>query len=125
LQHLLRQNADDIAHSIVLEQGKTPAGMFVSIPTCRSSDVLSDAHGDLLRGLQVVETTAAITTTLIGEKLQGKLPLAIPCLGLTSLFFNSQQRYGHLCQEGSPRGLRKYRTLQLSSVCRIKRGVHF
>ncbi|KDR85348.1 hypothetical protein GALMADRAFT_234171 [Galerina marginata CBS 339.88] len=54
LQHLLRQNADAIASSIVLEQGKT----------------LADAHGDLLRGLQVVETAAGITSTLIGEKLE-------------------------------------------------------
>ncbi|KAF9527804.1 methylmalonate-semialdehyde dehydrogenase [Crepidotus variabilis] len=54
LQHLLRQNADDIAHSIVLEQGKT----------------LADAHGDLLRGLQVAETAAAVTSTLLGDKIE-------------------------------------------------------
>ncbi|KAJ7225669.1 methylmalonate-semialdehyde dehydrogenase [Mycena pura] len=54
LQHLLRQNADAIASSIVLEQGKTVA----------------DAHGDLLRGLQVVETSAGITSTLFGENLE-------------------------------------------------------
>ncbi|KAF9479732.1 methylmalonate-semialdehyde dehydrogenase [Pholiota conissans] len=54
LQHLLRQNADAIASSIVLEQGKT----------------LADAHGDLLRGLQVVETAAGITSTLLGDKIE-------------------------------------------------------
>ncbi|KAF7306786.1 Methylmalonate-semialdehyde dehydrogenase [Mycena indigotica] len=54
LQHLLRQNADAIANSIVLEQGKTVA----------------DAHGDLLRGLQVVETAIGCTSTLIGDKLE-------------------------------------------------------
>ncbi|KAF9056521.1 methylmalonate-semialdehyde dehydrogenase [Panaeolus papilionaceus] len=54
LQHLLRQNADAIASSIVLEQGKT----------------LADAHGDLLRGLQVVETATAITSTLLGDKIE-------------------------------------------------------
>lgn len=54
LQQLLKENADAIANSIVLEQGKT----------------LPDAHGDLLRGLQVVETSAAATTTLMGEKLE-------------------------------------------------------
>ncbi|KAF8203834.1 methylmalonate-semialdehyde dehydrogenase, partial [Pholiota molesta] len=54
LQHLLRQNADAIANSIVLEQGKT----------------LADAHGDLLRGLQVVETAAGITSTLLGDKIE-------------------------------------------------------
>ncbi|KAG1716003.1 hypothetical protein ID866_1168 [Astraeus odoratus] len=54
LQHLIRKNADALADSIVLEQGKT----------------LADAHGDVLRGLQVVETAIAITSTLIGEKLE-------------------------------------------------------
>ncbi|KAG6878649.1 hypothetical protein C0993_001172 [Termitomyces sp. T159_Od127] len=54
LQQLLRENADAIANSIVLEQGKT----------------IADAHGDLLRGLQVVETAIGITSTLMGEKLE-------------------------------------------------------
>jgi len=54
LQSLLRKNADAIAASIVLEQGKTVA----------------DAHGDLLRGLQVVETAAGITSNLIGDKIE-------------------------------------------------------
>ncbi|KAJ7099611.1 Aldehyde/histidinol dehydrogenase [Mycena crocata] len=54
LQHLLRQNADAIAASISLEQGKTVA----------------DAHGDLLRGLQVVETAVGITSTLLADKLE-------------------------------------------------------
>nr|GAT47820.1 predicted protein [Mycena chlorophos] len=70
LQSLLRQNADAIANSIVLEQGKT----------------LADAHGDLLRGLQVVETAIGATSTLIGDKLevskdmdtyQRKVPLGV------------------------------------------------
>jgi len=30
-----------------------------------------DAHGDLLRGLQVVETAAGITSTLLGDKIEG------------------------------------------------------
>ncbi|KAF9455076.1 methylmalonate-semialdehyde dehydrogenase [Macrolepiota fuliginosa MF-IS2] len=54
LQHLLRKNADAIAGSIVLEQGKT----------------LADAHGDLLRGLQVVETAVAATTALLSDKME-------------------------------------------------------
>ncbi|KAH6916873.1 methylmalonate-semialdehyde dehydrogenase [Coprinopsis sp. MPI-PUGE-AT-0042] len=54
LQHLLRKNADAIAASIVLEQGKT----------------LGDAHGDLLRGLQVVETAIGITSQMLGDKLE-------------------------------------------------------
>ncbi|TBU48218.1 methylmalonate-semialdehyde dehydrogenase [Dichomitus squalens] len=54
LQHQLRQNADAIASSIVLEQGKTYA----------------DAQGDLLRGLQVVETMAGIPTALLGDTIE-------------------------------------------------------
>ncbi|KAF5384983.1 hypothetical protein D9615_001396 [Tricholomella constricta] len=54
LQQLIRENADAIANSIVLEQGKTTA----------------DAHGDLLRGLQVVESSIGITSTLMGDKLE-------------------------------------------------------
>ncbi|CCM05185.1 uncharacterized protein FIBRA_07394 [Fibroporia radiculosa] len=54
LQHLLRNNADAIANSIVLEQGKT----------------LTDAHGDLLRGLQVAETTCNITSALLGDTIE-------------------------------------------------------
>ncbi|KAK7059137.1 hypothetical protein VNI00_001763 [Paramarasmius palmivorus] len=70
LQHLLRKNADAIASSIVLEQGKT----------------LPDAHGDLMRGLQVVEHAIGITSTLLGEKIEvskdmdtevRKLPLGV------------------------------------------------
>ncbi|KAJ2919311.1 hypothetical protein MD484_g1150, partial [Candolleomyces efflorescens] len=56
LQHLLRKNADAIASSIVLEQGKT----------------IADAHGDLLRGLQVVETAIGITSTLLSDKIEGE-----------------------------------------------------
>ncbi|KAI0815084.1 methylmalonate-semialdehyde dehydrogenase [Irpex lacteus] len=54
LQHLLRQNSDAIASSIVLEQGKTYA----------------DAQGDLLRGLQVVETATGIPTALLGNHIE-------------------------------------------------------
>ncbi|KAF8846237.1 Methylmalonate-semialdehyde dehydrogenase [Paxillus ammoniavirescens] len=54
LQNQIRQNADALARSIVLEQGKT----------------LADAHGDVLRGLQVVETAIGITSTLLGEKIE-------------------------------------------------------
>ncbi|WOO81886.1 putative methylmalonate-semialdehyde dehydrogenase [acylating], mitochondrial [Vanrija pseudolonga] len=54
LQHLIRQHTNDIAKSIVLEQGKT----FV------------DAQGDVGRGLQVVESATAITSGLLGDKLE-------------------------------------------------------
>ncbi|CCA69128.1 probable methylmalonate-semialdehyde dehydrogenase (acylating), mitochondrial precursor [Serendipita indica DSM 11827] len=54
LQHQIRQNADALATSIVLEQGKT----------------LGDAHGDVLRGLQVVETACGIASNLLGEKIE-------------------------------------------------------
>ncbi|EIN14088.1 methylmalonate-semialdehyde dehydrogenase [Punctularia strigosozonata HHB-11173 SS5] len=54
LQHLIRKNADALANSIVLEQGKT----------------FQDAHGDVLRGLQVVETACGITSSIMGSKLE-------------------------------------------------------
>ncbi|TFK83657.1 methylmalonate-semialdehyde dehydrogenase [Polyporus arcularius HHB13444] len=54
LQHQLRQNGDAIATSIVLEQGKTYA----------------DAQGDLLRGLQVVESATNIPTALLGDTIE-------------------------------------------------------
>ncbi|KAJ7022439.1 methylmalonate-semialdehyde dehydrogenase [Mycena alexandri] len=54
LQALIRQNMDTIANAIVLEQGKT----------------FGDAQGDVLRGLQVVESACAIPVTLMGEKLE-------------------------------------------------------
>ncbi|KAI0652283.1 methylmalonate-semialdehyde dehydrogenase [Trametes meyenii] len=54
LQHQLRQHGDAIASSIVLEQGKT----------------YPDAQGDLLRGLQVVETATGIPTALLGQTIE-------------------------------------------------------
>lgn len=52
--HLIRENWDRLAASITLEQGKT----------------MADARGDVLRGLQVAETTCGITTQLTGEVLE-------------------------------------------------------
>ena len=52
--HLIRENWDRLAASITLEQGKT----------------FADARGDVLRGLQVAETTCGITTQLTGEVLE-------------------------------------------------------
>ena len=43
-----------LASCIVLEQGKT----------------FNDAHGDVLRGLQVVETACGIAANLMGDKLE-------------------------------------------------------
>ncbi|KAG0028059.1 Methylmalonate-semialdehyde dehydrogenase [acylating] mitochondrial [Podila clonocystis] len=54
LQLLIRDNMDRIAHSITLEQGKT----------------LADARGDVLRGLQVVESACAIPHMLLGDNLE-------------------------------------------------------
>jgi len=54
LQHQLRAHGDAIASSIVLEQGKTYA----------------DAQGDLLRGLQVVETACGIPAALLGDTIE-------------------------------------------------------
>ncbi|KAJ4359345.1 aldehyde dehydrogenase (NADP(+)) ald6 [Ascochyta clinopodiicola] len=52
--NLIRQNWDRLAASITLEQGKT----------------LADAKGDVLRGLQVVETACGITTQMTGDLLE-------------------------------------------------------
>ncbi|TFK56952.1 methylmalonate-semialdehyde dehydrogenase [Heliocybe sulcata] len=54
LQHQIRQHGDSLATSIVLEQGKT----------------FQDAHGDVLRGLQVVETACGIPSMLLGDKIE-------------------------------------------------------
>ena len=51
---LIRENMDRLAANIVLEQGKT----------------FADAKGDVLRGLQVVETACGITTQMTGEVLE-------------------------------------------------------
>lgn len=51
---LIRENMDRLAANIVLEQGKT----------------FADAKGDVLRGLQVVETAYGITTQMTGEVLE-------------------------------------------------------
>lgn len=41
-------------------------------------NAITDAQGDLLRGLQVVETAIGITSTLMGDKLEGaSLPTSI------------------------------------------------
>ncbi|KAF1359531.1 Methylmalonate-semialdehyde dehydrogenase [Lizonia empirigonia] len=52
--HLIRENWDRLAASITLEQGKT----------------FADAKGDVLRGLQVAETSCGITTQMTGEVLE-------------------------------------------------------
>ncbi|KZO89788.1 methylmalonate-semialdehyde dehydrogenase [Calocera viscosa TUFC12733] len=54
LQALIKDHTDDIARSIVLEQGKT----------------FADAKGDVLRGLQVVIAAAGIPSLLMGDKLE-------------------------------------------------------
>lgn len=50
---LIKENWDNLAESITLEQGKT----------------FGDAKGDVLRGLQVAETACGITTQMMGEVL--------------------------------------------------------
>lgn len=69
----------DIAKSIVLEQGKT----------------FADAQGDVHRGLQVVESATAITSNMLGDKLEvtkdmdtysRRLPLGV-CAAITPFNF--------------------------------------
>lgn len=54
LATLIREHHDDIANSIVLEQGKT----------------FADAKGDVLRGLQVVDAAIGMPSLIMGEKLE-------------------------------------------------------
>jgi hypothetical protein len=73
LQHLLRKHTPALADSIVLEQGKTLAGLF-QLSSCyvlANQTPFSDAQGDIYRGLQVVETAIGITSNLLGDHIQG------------------------------------------------------
>ncbi|SGY47071.1 BQ5605_C001g00493 [Microbotryum silenes-dioicae] len=54
LAALIRENHEEIARSIVLEQGKT----------------FADAKGDVLRGLQVVDSMIGVPQMLMGEKME-------------------------------------------------------
>ena len=60
LQKLVRDNTEEIARSITLEQGKT----------------LPDARGDVFRGLEIVEMSSAIGHLMMGET-QGNLSTGI------------------------------------------------
>lgn len=42
----------------------------LSSPGVLVADVGSDAHGDVLRGLQVVESACAVTSLLMGDKIE-------------------------------------------------------
>lgn len=90
------------------------------IAACRSPPsciykLLLDAHGDLLRGLQVVETAVGITSTLLGEKIEGAYR-PDPWFYCTH-FTRSQQGHGHGCSKITTRCLRQYCPVQLSRVC--------
>lgn len=64
-----------------------------------------DAQGDLLRGLQVVETACGIPAALLGNNIEGNLSL----LGerTRSNACHSEQRHGHLHATSSARCMRK------------------
>lgn len=56
----------------MLEQGKTLPGISMRNSKLPLGLIIHvDAHGDLYRGLQVTETAAAATTTLLGDKIEG------------------------------------------------------
>lgn len=55
LQRLIKRDMKKLAENITAEQGKT----------------LADAHGDVMRGLQVVEHCCSITSLQLGETLPG------------------------------------------------------
>lgn len=71
---MLRKHTPALADSIVLEQGKTVAGersrAFIRCPDVQFN-VHADARGDVHRGLQVVETAMGITSTLLGDHIEG------------------------------------------------------
>lgn len=47
-------------------------------------EISLDAHGDILRGLQVVETSIGITSNMMGHKLEGKgVPILLYSVNLT------------------------------------------
>lgn len=53
-QQLIRDQTEDIARSITIEQGKT----------------LADARGDVFRGLEVIESACGVAPLLMGETLE-------------------------------------------------------
>jgi len=55
LQQLIRENTDRIAASIVAENGKT----------------MTDAKGDVFRGLEVVEYACGVSSQMMGETVEG------------------------------------------------------
>ncbi|KAL4448257.1 hypothetical protein ABPG75_005476 [Micractinium tetrahymenae] len=55
LQELINRHKDELAASVTREQGKT----------------LADAHGDVFRGLEVVEYASGIARDLMGEYVEG------------------------------------------------------
>ena len=79
LQRLIRESADSLAASIVLEQGKTLQGQInhrfwrLICPW----NVQLDAHGDVTRGLQVAEHAASAPSLLLGEKIEGSIFLLL------------------------------------------------
>jgi len=54
-QALIRENMEDLAYIITLENGKT----------------LADARGDVFRGLEIVESACNLGITMMGETLEG------------------------------------------------------
>ena len=55
LQQLIRENTDELAANVTLEQGKT----------------IPDAHGDVFRGLEIVESTCTMGNNMMGELIGG------------------------------------------------------
>ncbi len=80
LQTLIRNNLEDLAHCITREEGKT----------------FSDAKGDVLRGLEVVEYACGIPSLIMGEMVENvskgidtysvQQPLGV-CAGITPFNF--------------------------------------
>ena len=61
----VRRYVSDPAKALCVESRSDP-----SVLSARQRQYLIDAHGDVLRGLQVVETACGITSTLLGNKME-------------------------------------------------------
>ena len=76
----------------------------------------SDAQGDLLRGLQVVETAAGIPTALLGNNIEGMSYVSRLCLITRLTRVCSKQRYGYFNPKVAFRCVCKCCALQLPGV---------
>lgn len=86
-QQLLRENSEEIAEMITLENGKT----------------LADARGDVFRGLEVTESACFVASSMMGETMENlasnvdtysyRQPLGV-CAGIAPFNFPVNETHG-------------------------------